>query len=201
MSTEFNSLNAVSALNKERNDCAVIAVACAARIGYQRAHALLAEQGRVKRRGTKMVITTAVLVRLGLKTLCHRLSKVRTQSTVLAELPASGTFLVRTNSHIFCVRDGVAHDSDWMNRRRSKVREVLEILALQQPPSATVASSAPPRKRGEVGAALRELIRSLPEASSAQIVNKLRAKFPESKADTGDVSVMRSRMKKEAASA
>lgn len=95
-----------SGLN-EKNDCTVRAVAAALRTDYSTAHAMLAEAGRKPRRGIRF--REPRVKSLGFVALPEYSCK--TWKTVVKELPATGSFIVRVRHHVFAVVDGVVHDT------------------------------------------------------------------------------------------
>lgn len=124
---DYDMTHAPSSAAGEKRDCAVRAVSIAIGVDYQFALGALAAHGRKSRDGTPMMITHRTLQGLGwtvanipLETL-----KGKTVRTIARELPSDGVFLVRTRSHILCVKHGKAED--WTKGRLFKVEEVLRI--------------------------------------------------------------------------
>ena len=97
--------------HNDNNFCAVVAVAVAANKKFCKIKSMLEKEGRKHRQGTPISYTTKVLNKLG-----YRLERYdgyswpKTLTTATRMLPSKGTFLLRTRSHITCIKDGVMED-------------------------------------------------------------------------------------------
>jgi len=140
---EFHKANDAGHLLGDANNCAVIAVAVATGESYDKVHAMMLEEGRKLRRGTRMTITEKVLERLGFLLLSlprknfidrypapHRnvLRSITTHHPArFNKVWADGnTYLFSTGGHILCVKNGVNHD--WTKGRAKRVRVVYEVV-------------------------------------------------------------------------
>lgn len=139
-SETYQSINAVSKSFGERGDCAVITVATACVVSYERAHEALRLAGRKDRAGTFLCQTERAIESLGFKlrrwTSAEYVAKVHSYgkkiSCITTHHPdrfpkhwATGTFLFSCSGHILCVKDGVNHD--WTRGRAKRVIWVHEV--------------------------------------------------------------------------
>jgi hypothetical protein len=127
----------------ETNDCSVRAVALVTGQPYAIVHELFIEEGRKPRHGTKMYITTAVLDFLGFNLVTvNRRDMIRqypgihkTLKHITSHHPArfnkvwknGKKYLMRTNSHILAVIDGVNHD--WTAGRAFRCTTLYEVVS------------------------------------------------------------------------
>jgi hypothetical protein len=109
---------------KEKNDCAVRAVALACSVSYGVAHTTLGMNGRKDGGRTEDHIIFRSIHQLGFT---YRKFKVKSKTirALEKELPAEGAFLVRVRGHILCIRDGVNHD--WAQGRLHRIMVVHQI--------------------------------------------------------------------------
>lgn len=110
----------------EHRDCAVKAVAAAAGISYQEAHAALEKHGRKRRHGTYVNVTLKALESLGFKTSGNLRNQFagRTVRSLQNEL-RRGVYLLRTASHIAAAVDGEV--IDYTAGRLHRVREIIRV--------------------------------------------------------------------------
>lgn len=111
--------------NVDDNSCAVVAAAIAADVPYEFARGLFHGKGREPNKGTPMEITVDAL-----KSLDWHLERVyghagKSIQTIRKQLK-TGVYLVRTKSHILCLREGVIED--WTKNRSLRVVEVLSVV-------------------------------------------------------------------------
>lgn len=109
---------------KEKNDCAVRAVALACGVSYGVAHTALGMNGRNHRGRTEDYIIFRTIHQLGFT---YRKIKVKSKTirALEKELPAEGVFLVRVRGHILCIRDGM--NPDWAQGRLHRIMVVHQI--------------------------------------------------------------------------
>lgn len=108
---------------KERNDCAVRAVAIVTGLDYEVVHEAYRKRGRKRRCGAYTWVTMDVLKDLGFT--CKEIKvKAKTIRTLQQsrELPLWGTFLVRTTKHLTGVVDRAF--LDWATTTVKRVRQV-----------------------------------------------------------------------------
>lgn len=137
ISDAYAETHAVSGENRERNDCAVRAVAIASGQDYAEVLDLFSKLGRKRRCRTKDLVTRKAVLALGfyLIPVKDRFA-VGTVSQLEAKLPKLGTYLVRIAGHILCAKNGKVHD--WTAGRNHRIREIYEVVPF---PSTTVAAS------------------------------------------------------------
>jgi hypothetical protein len=112
----------------ERNDCAVRALATGLGLPYEEVHAYLKAKGRVERKGTSAFQYDPLLKAHGyVRTHPSKYSPKHGYSrggmvvrTFLKKHP-KGTFFLQIAHHIFCVKDGVIHDT-FANNLNSRVK-------------------------------------------------------------------------------
>lgn len=137
-SDEYAAIRRDSYAHGEGNDCAVVALAVACGVAYAVAREALAAAGRKTGKGTYFAQTEVALAALG-----FRAEQVSTARFVQERYPRAfaakqvkitthhadrfpgvfqkgETFLMRTQGHILCVKDGVNHD--WT---RGKAKQVI----------------------------------------------------------------------------
>jgi hypothetical protein len=136
-------LAAKSKAHKEKNDCAVKAIAIVANASYEEAHEALAKQGRRNGRGSTIVQIMAALKSLGvhvngyinhvyhggknmgrcpIRDVTFRLRSVYGMDR---KQIAERRFLVLTRNHILAVKDGEVQD--WTEGRRHQARFAWEV--------------------------------------------------------------------------
>ena len=103
----------------ERHDCAVRALAVAADISYDEAHAALKRNGRKDKRATYPASTRGVAAEYGFVEEPEKRGKTLAQFT--RQQPV-GRYLVRIRNHALAVVDGVVHDWPDTSGPRSRVR-------------------------------------------------------------------------------
>lgn len=141
-STLYKEVRVGSLEYKERNDCAVVAVAITADVPYAAAHKALEAHGRRRGHGTYMHQTIAALQDLG------RTVKAIDPKAMMANYPSphrellknvtthhprrfpgafdpSKLYLLRTARHILAVRSGEVQD--WTINKAMRVREIYEV--------------------------------------------------------------------------
>lgn len=117
-------LDASYAIN-ENNDCAVRAVAAVTGLGYDNAHAALANAGRKNRKGTSIAKTRKAVAALGF-TMDSVTARAKTTNTIERERGLqSGSYLIRVARHILPMVDGQIIDHT--QGRNFRVREVYRV--------------------------------------------------------------------------
>lgn len=91
---------------QERRDCTVRALAIAARLSYDTAHAILASCGRKTKRGPKSSRYNTFMARRNGRALKRSGSVGK-----FAELHPNGRFIIHVRGHAFALVDGVAYDT------------------------------------------------------------------------------------------
>ena len=115
----------------EKGDCAVKAIAVAAKWEYREAHAALKKHGRCDGKGTKKGLVEAVLELAGYSVTEIDRSKVWAKTITNIkndELFSHGTYIVRTRGHVLCVVDG--KPVDWTAGRRHRIKQVFRVEPL-----------------------------------------------------------------------
>lgn len=143
-SSKYSNLRAQSMAFSEGKDCAVVAVAAATGVKYEVAREALAAAGRKPGKGTYFAQTTEALAALGFVAVPVNLREfvdtryparfVAARVGVTTHHPdrfpgafrAGETFLLRTNGHILCVRDGVNHD--WTRGKAKRVALMYRVV-------------------------------------------------------------------------
>ena len=132
MSALYDGLSQARKDMRERNDCAVVAVAAAAGLDYSYVHRLFKERGRRSRCVTHYPVTQKVLDHLGCETedvTC--MFNGLTVRQLAKRLPATGTYLIRTSRHILCAKDGEIHD--WTEGRLHRVKRAVRLTVPKEP--------------------------------------------------------------------
>ena len=117
------------AAKAERNDCTVRAIAEACAMPYSEAHAMLAAAGR--KRGNRFSFGNFISERQGQPINGRTVQSVHmpwhlpTLAQFVRDFPR-GTFVVRKNGHVFCIRDGVVYD-DTPQGARVRIKRVWHI--------------------------------------------------------------------------
>ena len=109
----------------ETRDCAVKAVSLALRKPYKDIHARMRQLGRKRKKGTPNRITRQVIDDLGYwLDDCSRyyMKKAKTIRTLERVLPKKGTFLVWTNGHLLCAKNGEI--LDWTQNRLHRIKQI-----------------------------------------------------------------------------
>lgn len=112
---------------RERNDCAVIAVAIACRTNYKTAHQLLKDNGRRTRCGAQMISILNAVKDAGYK-LELKVNKDQAKGMTVnntADKLQRGYYLVLTSGHILAVHNGKA--LDWTAGKRHKVLQIWKV--------------------------------------------------------------------------
>lgn len=155
MSDLYEKIAKRSSYWRERNDCAVKALAIATGKTYEQAHGALALRGRNHRKGVDMFTFFNALQDLGFtektvyyhhavqkaeniyyqkcektqeiakKMLRSRWAKGRTMKSIEPHLPKCGVYIIETSSHVLCVRAGEIHD--WTQNRQHRIVKVHHI--------------------------------------------------------------------------
>lgn len=131
----------LSASSDERADCAVIAVAAACNRPYGEVKALMARLGRKANRGTNFHITEAAIRELGMKLTVVSPRKFidrypgnhRNHRNVTTHHPDrfprvwmdGKTYLLKTPSHILCIKNG--RNLDWTRGRSFRAKTIYEV--------------------------------------------------------------------------
>lgn len=136
---KYRTMAAESGRRKEKDDCAVIAVAMALNVSYEKAHRMCAELGRPDGKG----MTTAALIILFKREL--NLSEIK-PADMIARYPKAhrilksvtthhperfnkvwrdGRYILFCNGHVAYVDNGVTHD--WTRGRAKRVWKIYEI--------------------------------------------------------------------------
>lgn len=143
-SKTFQSLDQISNEMGERNDCVVKALCVAGNISYLRAHKILEDLGRRRRRGCPGYWLKIALKQLGFKLHEVDLRRFRKFSygpyykiprTITTYHPtrfpkawkAKGTYILWTRGHVAVVKDGVMHD--WTVGRSHRVTSIDKVIA------------------------------------------------------------------------
>lgn len=140
----FSQLQKKSDEYKDRNDCAVKAVAVVTGCDYDLAHKMLAARGRKFREGTLSFMTKEVIRRLGFKLeLIDHMArrdlycKKKTGNYVYKSVTThhfalypeawkdGNTYLVNTSDHVLGVIDGTVHD--WTIGSSKRVTSVYKV--------------------------------------------------------------------------
>jgi hypothetical protein len=111
-------------LLRERNDCAVIALAVASQISYADCHRYLAQNGRRLRSASGRTVELYQNV-LDMVQVPREEWAGRTVRTFAANCDA-GTYIVMTSGHVLCVRHGVAED--WTSGRLHRITRVWRVV-------------------------------------------------------------------------
>lgn len=126
---------------KERNDCAVVAVAAVLDIEYKQAHAILKQLGRKDGKGTYRAMTKeaigwfATLVKVDVNSIinkypgCHRnLKSITTHHMArFNDVWKDGkTYIAFTRHHVLAIKDGRNHD--WTEGRSKQIRDIYEVV-------------------------------------------------------------------------
>jgi len=112
---------------KEKNYCAVIAVAVVTNVSYGKARSHLFKLGRLTGRGTKPVQTYMALRNLGHSPSEYKGTYPKTLATATRILPKRGTFTIHTRGHISVVKDGVLQDWAAITGSRKRILSINEI--------------------------------------------------------------------------
>lgn len=126
----------------EKDDCGVKAVAVACDISYEKAHAMLKEEGRKDRNGTAFRFTERVCAKLGKKLVrihsCDFIDKYPGAHSKLKNVTThhprrfnsvwkdGKTYLFLTSGHILAVKDGVV--IDWSVNNSLRVVYIYEVV-------------------------------------------------------------------------
>lgn len=116
--------------HNDNNFCAVVAIAVATNKKFCKIRSMLAKEGRKHRKGTPQPYTEKVLNKLGYELVRYdSYSWPKTLTTATRMLPSKGTFLLRTRSHITCIKDGVMEDwaATGSRKRVYQIQQVKEI--------------------------------------------------------------------------
>ena len=141
MSTEeWTKLHDVDRVDLEEDcDCSVKAVVLATGIDYNVVHAFYNKHGRVDGRGANIYIMLDVLNGFNFLAVkienenesfineieCFESYRSRTLRTIERELKV-GTYLVATDGHISCLKDGILHD--WARGRMFRIQYIYKII-------------------------------------------------------------------------
>lgn len=142
-SKTYDDVRAVSRLNNEHNDCAVVAVSIAADVSYEKALAVLTIHGRKPRRGTPVWVTERAMEELGFNLIridpkdfikrnyrgaFARLKNVTTHHPRRHPVAwdANKRYMLRTRSHILAVKGGKVRD--WTINRALRVETIYEVV-------------------------------------------------------------------------
>jgi len=110
----------------EQNDCVVRACAVATQIEYRAMRDYLATYGRKPGRGMRAHDYIRALKDLGCTiTELPAAPNMRTFVTACRNLPKTGAYLLRSDTHCACLYDGALHD--WAQQRRLRVRNIWQI--------------------------------------------------------------------------
>ena len=129
MTKLYQKLTEESKKIKERNDCAVKAIAIVCNIKYQDAWKLASKFGRRFGGRTSALKTTYPAIQSKgfsidrLKS--HKMNKAKTIKSLKPLIPSKGVFLVFTKGHILAVRGGEIHD--WTEDRRHRILAILRV--------------------------------------------------------------------------
>jgi hypothetical protein len=124
MTVKFEKMMAESKERKERNDCAVKALAIALDVPYAKAWEALNEAGRKPRGGTYWGDTLKAVETLG-GSLKEIPRPAKTVKTLPAKVDPGKTYLVRVVRHVLAVTDGAV--DDWTAGRAKRVKEIYEV--------------------------------------------------------------------------
>lgn len=134
---------------REKNDCAVIAVAVATQTPYQEVHRLFRRFGRIDRRSTPFLVTSSVLIHLGFSTeypggnwflradedprykFVDPLQTNRKKFTVTSlekAVDKRSIYLVRTTGHIYTIYRGVTEC--YVNGTRKRICDVTKVVEM-----------------------------------------------------------------------
>ena len=123
----YSNLERASTEKGERNDCGVKAVAIAADVSYDVAHAALWVHGRPDNGATPWPALWAALRDCG--AVANDITPQRKQwgsvASVVPKLRRNRTYLVCTRRHILCVKGGQVHD--WTEGRRHRILRVWQV--------------------------------------------------------------------------
>ena len=111
---------------KETNDCTVKALSLCTGIGYRKAHALMAEQGRKKRKGAHIGQWREAFSKAGFHLYHETDITSLTMRTVMDQLEDSKIYLVHSTQHVAAVVKGDV--LDWSKGRMKKIRAVYQVL-------------------------------------------------------------------------
>lgn len=96
----------------ERSDCTVRAMAILSEKSYSEVHAVMAEHGRVERKGFAFTCRAERIARdLGLDLSPAKCVYGKTTVEWLIKLNPTGKMIVAIRGHVFAVVEGVVHDS------------------------------------------------------------------------------------------
>ena len=116
---------------RQRNDCAVRALAIAAALEYDKAYNALARCGRRSGRGTSELILTDALSESGITYRRHTFPAIKGQRRInpvsFPVLKPQGRFMVRVAKHYYAYLDGVAYDEAPSNADRC-IYSAIEVI-------------------------------------------------------------------------
>jgi hypothetical protein len=127
------ALKMSDALNED-NDCAIIAIAIATNTPYTLVRNEFAKSGRKSRKYAYSIHTNSIVAKLG-----FRMQRMTVQSTTVRSLPRelrTGTYLVRIEGHILCLKNGKIEDSS--EAESFHIREVCRITRKELTPVKSV---------------------------------------------------------------
>lgn len=138
---EYREARSVSDSMGERADCAVMAVAFACDVSYEKAHEALRLAGRKSREGTYPHTTRKAVESLGYRLVAWKTDEMQEMldsypfpcKTITTHHPRrchkqwkdQGTLLFSCRSHVLCVKDGVV--LDWSINRSLHVHTVYSV--------------------------------------------------------------------------
>lgn len=125
---DFNTVKVGSSEKREHNDCAVKALAIAAEIPYDEAHALFKRHGRKNRRATPLNIilkaTHEIRPNCDFKNIRKPDGRKYTARTIGEALP-KGNYMVLFRGHIAAMVNGCIED--WSDGRCLRVEAIFEM--------------------------------------------------------------------------
>jgi len=141
MLTTFNSIQGHTDLFHEANDCTVKALAIAVNTSYEISHEAFHDAGRTPRKGTNDAMYKQAFKNLGYDLveiqvpLMRRFSKkgmtVSLGTSKNNKVPRKGTYVVRTTSHLYVIRDGVAECP--CDKKSYRIQNVYKVVKAFKP--------------------------------------------------------------------
>ena len=124
---DYGTCQAAAYQKRERNDCAVKAVAVTTQTPYEEVHALFKALGRRDRGRTMDWVTVQAVLKLGYTRIPREVDgkTIRTAAPKLT----NGRYLVFVRGHVLAVVDGKTED--WSDGRLNRIKCVYEVAPIE----------------------------------------------------------------------
>lgn len=122
---DYQEIEQQAIAHKEKNDCAVKAVALILDLSYADAHLLLKTHGRIDKRGTPESVIKKALESKNITIEERNISNYKTIKSIGKRLPAQKRFLIFTRKHVLAARNQQVHD--WTRGRLHRPQRLWEL--------------------------------------------------------------------------